>query len=60
MQFASTIWNAKTYTGADLLAAYTIAGLGGAISETIVQITIGDLYFVHEVSILVIRGCVLC
>lgn len=47
-QFAATIWNAKLNHGGELLAAYTLAGVGGAISETIVQITIGDLYFIHE------------
>ena len=47
-QMASTIWNAKLNTGGELIAAYTLAGLGGAISETIVQITITDLFFVHQ------------
>lgn len=28
-QMASTIWNAKTSTGAALLGAYTLAGIGG-------------------------------
>ena len=48
IQFASTIWNAKVNNSANLLAAYTFSGLGGAISETIVQITIADLFFVHQ------------
>ncbi|KAJ9636461.1 hypothetical protein H2204_005294 [Knufia peltigerae] len=47
-QMASTIWNAKLNSGGELLAAYCLAGLGGAISETIVQITITDLFFVHQ------------
>lgn len=47
-QMASTIWNAKLSTGGALLGAYTLAGIGGAISETIVQITIADLFFVHQ------------
>ncbi|EXJ86776.1 hypothetical protein A1O3_03730 [Capronia epimyces CBS 606.96] len=48
LQLASCIWFAKTQTIGDLIGSNLISGLGGAISETIVQITIADLFFVHQ------------
>jgi MFS family permease len=48
LQFASCVWQAKTYTAGDLIGSSIISGLGGAISETIVQITIADMFFVHQ------------
>jgi len=48
LQLAACIWTAKTYTRGDLIGSSLISGLGGAISETIVQITIADLFFVHQ------------
>lgn len=48
IQFASCVWFAETYTKGDLIGSNLISGLGGAISETIVQITIADLFFVHQ------------
>ncbi|OQV08172.1 hypothetical protein CLAIMM_12485 [Cladophialophora immunda] len=48
VQFATSIWNAKLNTGAELVANNLVMGLGGAISETIVLLTIVDLYFVHH------------
>lgn len=47
LQFAACIWLAKTVTPGDMIGSNLISGLGGAISETIVQITIADLFFVH-------------
>ncbi|OAA48789.1 Major facilitator superfamily transporter [Cordyceps fumosorosea ARSEF 2679] len=48
LQLASCIWSARTSTVGDLYGSNVISGVGGAISETIVQITIADLFFVHQ------------
>ncbi|KAJ6780172.1 hypothetical protein PWT90_04400 [Aphanocladium album] len=48
LQVASCIWSARTNTVGDLYGSNVISGVGGAISETIVQITIADLFFIHH------------
>lgn len=48
LQLAACIWQAKTYTVGDLMGSGLISGIGGAISEIVVQITIADMFFVHE------------
>lgn len=48
LQLLSCVWFAKTQTKGDLIGSNIISGLGGAISETIVQVTIADLFFVHH------------
>ncbi|KAJ5758095.1 uncharacterized protein N7511_006789 [Penicillium nucicola] len=48
LQFASCIWQAEMYTVGDLMGGGLISGIGGAISETIVQMTIADMFFVHQ------------
>ncbi|ATY63700.1 Major facilitator superfamily transporter [Cordyceps militaris] len=48
LQLGSCVWAARTRTVADLYASNVLSGVGGAISETIVQITIADLFFVHQ------------
>lgn len=48
LQFAACIWQARTFTGGDLIGANLVSGLGGAISEIIVQITVADMFFVHQ------------
>ncbi|KAM3503796.1 hypothetical protein MY11210_008591 [Beauveria gryllotalpidicola] len=48
LQFVSCIWSARTNTVGDLYGSNVLSGIGGAISETIVQITIADLFFVHH------------
>jgi MFS family permease len=48
LQFASCVWQARTYTTGDIIGSNLVSGLGGAISETIVQITIADMFFVHQ------------
>lgn len=48
LQFVSCIWSARTNTVGDLYGSNIISGIGGAISETIVQITIADLFFIHN------------
>lgn len=48
VQLAMAIWSGKLQTGGELITANLIMGLGGAISETIVMITIVDMFFVHQ------------
>lgn len=48
LQFPAAVWNACLQSGGELIAVNLLAGLGGAISETIVMITIVDLFFVHQ------------
>lgn len=48
LQFASCIWQAQTYTVGNFIGANLISGLGGAISEIVVQITVADMFFVHQ------------
>ena len=48
LQLGSVIWQAKTHTYGDLMGACTLSGFGGAVSEAIVQITIADVFFVHQ------------
>ena len=48
LQFASCIWQAEMTTEGGLLGSNLISGIGGAISEIVVQITIADMFFVHQ------------
>lgn len=48
LQLGSCVWFAVTQTRGDLYGSNLISGLGGAISETIVQITIADMFFIHH------------
>ncbi|KAJ5617874.1 hypothetical protein N7537_002988 [Penicillium hordei] len=48
LQFAACIWQANMSTVGDLMGSGLISGIGGAISEIIVQITIADMFFVHQ------------
>ncbi|QLI64579.1 uncharacterized protein G6M90_00g027220 [Metarhizium brunneum] len=48
LQLVSCVWFAVTHTRADFIGSNLLSGLGGAISETIVQITIADLFFLHH------------
>lgn len=48
LQLASCIWQAKMITVGDFIGSNLISGLGGAISEIVVQITVADLFFVHQ------------
>ncbi|KAK4898945.1 hypothetical protein LTR27_003676 [Elasticomyces elasticus] len=48
IQLGAGIWSARTYTTGDLIGSNVLSGIGGAISESIVQMTIADLFFVHQ------------
>lgn len=48
IQLATAIWEAEATGVNEMIVLNLIQGFGGAISETIVQITIADLFFVHQ------------
>lgn len=48
MQLGGVIWLARLQTVTDLWLGNLLAGLGGAVCETIVQVTISDVFFVHQ------------
>lgn len=48
VQFAITIWYAKLQTVADLLLVNALSCLVAALDEVIVQMTVADVYFVHQ------------
>lgn len=48
LQLASCIWQAKVQNVGGFLTSNIISGLGGAISEIVVQVTIADMFFVHQ------------
>lgn len=52
LQLASIVWQGKVNNLGDLIGSNIIAGLGGAISEAVVQITIADIFFVHQHGIM--------
>jgi MFS family permease len=48
LQLASCIWQAEVQGVGGFITSNLISGLGGAISEIVVQITIADMFFVHQ------------
>lgn len=48
IQLATAIWEAKASGVNEMVVLNLIQGLGGAISETLVQMIIADLFFVHQ------------
>lgn len=48
IQLASAIWAASVKSSGEIVASNLLAGIGGAISEAIVLITIVDLFFIHQ------------
>lgn len=48
LQLGACVWLALTTTLPDLWLGNLLAGLGGAVCETIVQVTISDVFFVHQ------------
>lgn len=45
---ASAIWQAKIMDAGDLLGTMVVSGLAGSLAETICQMTIADIFFVHQ------------
>lgn len=48
IQLVAAIWSARVNTSAELLVVNFLSGIGGAISETIVMITIVDMFYLHQ------------
>ncbi|KAM0329246.1 hypothetical protein ACHAQA_004548 [Verticillium albo-atrum] len=48
IQLATGIWQAVLNTNGELMASNLVMCLGAAVSETIVQITIVDLFFINQ------------
>ncbi|KAH6880421.1 serine/threonine kinase 16 [Thelonectria olida] len=48
LQFCLSIWSAKMQTVADLMLINVLQCLFGSLAEVIVQMTIADLFFVHQ------------
>lgn len=46
--FGVSIWSAKMQTAADLLLVNAFSCLFGALSEVIIQMTIADIFYVHQ------------
>ena len=48
IQMGTAIWQAKMQTTGDLIGSNVVSGFAGAVSESIVQMTVSDLFFVHQ------------
>ncbi|KAI3571885.1 major facilitator superfamily domain-containing protein [Fusarium oxysporum f. sp. albedinis] len=48
IMFAAGAWQAETYTVGDMVGMNTIAGIAGAVNEALFQVTVADLFFVHQ------------
>ena len=48
VSMVSAIWQARVMTVGDLIGSNLISGLAGSISETICQLTVADMFFVHQ------------
>ncbi|KIW43231.1 uncharacterized protein PV06_04354 [Exophiala oligosperma] len=48
IMLASAIWQAKMQTVGDMIGSNAISGFAGAVNEAIFQVTIADLFFVHQ------------
>lgn len=48
VSLATCIWQGKMQTSGDLLGSNLVAGLAGATAETICQMSIADMFFVHQ------------
>ncbi|OQE31732.1 hypothetical protein PENSTE_c001G03975 [Penicillium steckii] len=49
---ADTIWAANMRTSKEPLPVSLVGGLGGSLSESLVALTIADLYFVHQHAVM--------
>ncbi|EFY97710.1 Major facilitator superfamily transporter [Metarhizium robertsii ARSEF 23] len=52
LQLASCVWFARANTQADMWLANLVSGLGGAVCETVVQVTICDIFFIHQHAVM--------
>lgn len=45
---ASAIWQGRAQTTGDFIGSNVLAGLAGAVNEALFQVTVSDLFFVHQ------------
>ncbi|OJJ50416.1 hypothetical protein ASPZODRAFT_57859 [Penicilliopsis zonata CBS 506.65] len=48
IMFAVGIWQANMKTLGDLFGSQVVGGLAGAVNESLFQVTVADLFFVHQ------------
>lgn len=48
VSLAAAVWSGRMMTAGDLLGTNAVGGLAGSIAETICQMTIADIFFVHQ------------
>ncbi|KAF4458110.1 hypothetical protein F53441_118 [Fusarium austroafricanum] len=48
IMFAAGAWQAETHTTGDMFGCNAIAGIAGAVNEALFQVTVADLFFVHQ------------
>ncbi|KEF62807.1 uncharacterized protein A1O9_00780 [Exophiala aquamarina CBS 119918] len=48
IMLASAIWQAKMNTVGDMIGNNVIMGIAGAVNEALFQVTVADLFFVHQ------------
>ncbi|KIW76508.1 hypothetical protein Z517_11254 [Fonsecaea pedrosoi CBS 271.37] len=48
VMLGAAVWQGKMYTVGDMIGANAISGLAGAVNEAIFQVTVSDLFFVHQ------------
>ncbi|KAH8657495.1 major facilitator superfamily domain-containing protein [Tricladium varicosporioides] len=46
--FGMSVWQAKLNSYGEMVATQVISGLSGAVSETLVQMTVMDMFFIHQ------------
>ncbi|KAF5686923.1 HOL1 substrate-H+ antiporter [Fusarium circinatum] len=48
IMFGAGAWQAETHTIGDMIGMNTIAGIAGAVNEALFQVTVTELFFVHQ------------
>ncbi|KAJ3549942.1 hypothetical protein NM208_g245 [Fusarium decemcellulare] len=48
IMFAASTWQAKMQTIGDMIGTNLVAGVAGAVNEALFQVTVSDLFFVHQ------------
>lgn len=48
LMFITGIWSAKMQTIGDLMGTNAVMGLAGSVNEALFQMTVSDLFFVHQ------------
>ncbi|KAF5011312.1 hypothetical protein FDECE_2562 [Fusarium decemcellulare] len=48
IMFACGAWQAEIYTVGDMVGMNVVAGIAGAVNEALFQVTVSDIFFVHQ------------